>query len=43
MNSLGVWRWLGWVAAIAALLGIFSFYTHPYFMLALADQLWACF
>jgi hypothetical protein len=37
------WRWLGWTAVLAALLGIFSFYTDPHFMVDVADKIWACF
>jgi hypothetical protein len=37
------WRWLGWTAVVAALLGIFSFYTDPHFMVDVADKIWACF
>lgn len=37
------WRGLAWAAALALLLGIFSFYTHPDFMLDMADKLWSCF
>jgi hypothetical protein len=41
MNSLRKY----WVhaAAVVALLGVFSFYTRPEFLVTLADQLWACF
>lgn len=38
-----LWPWLGGTAAVAALLGVFSLYTDPHFMVKLADQLWACF
>ncbi len=37
------WHGLGWVVAMLALLGVFSFYTHPDFMVDMADKLWACF
>ena len=30
-------------AAVAALLAVFTLYTRPDVMVALADQLWACF
>ena len=32
-----------WVLAVAALLGVFTLYTRPEFLLTLADQVWACF
>ena len=34
-----------WVHALAmvVLLGVFSFYTRPDFLVTLANQLWACF
>jgi hypothetical protein len=34
-----------WIHAIAvvALLGVFSFYTRPEFLVTLANQIWACF
>ncbi|NIC42394.1 hypothetical protein [Aquabacterium sp. A08] len=39
-----VWlRRTAWVLALAVLLGIFSVYTHPDFMVDLADKLWSCF
>jgi len=31
------------VAIAAVLLGVFSLYTQPDFLVTLADQLWACF
>ena len=34
---------LCWLAAVAALLGVFALYTRPDFLVVLADQLWACF
>lgn len=34
---------LAWLAASAILLAVFALYLRPDFMLALADQLWACF
>ena len=42
-RGTATWRWLGWLAAVVALLAIFSFYTHPDFMVDMADKLWACF
>ena len=32
-----------WVLAVAALLGVFTLYTRPEFLLTLADLVWACF
>ena len=34
---------LWWCAALTALAGVFALYTRPEFLVALADQLWACF
>ncbi len=31
------------IAAALALLAVFALYLRPGFMLALADQIWACF
>lgn len=36
-------RRAAWVVALVALLGTFSFYTHPDFMVGMADKLWSCF
>lgn len=34
----------GWLAAAAvALAGVFALYTRPAFLVAMIDQLWACF
>ncbi|WP_431275833.1 hypothetical protein ACQ858_05935 [Variovorax ureilyticus] len=34
----------GWLAAAAAVLaGVFALYTRPAFLVAMIDQLWACF
>ena len=30
-------------SAVALLLGVFSLYVHPDFMVMLADMVWACF
>ena len=32
-----------WTGAVAALLGVFSLYTQPDFLVTLANQVWACF
>jgi hypothetical protein len=42
MNKIAP-RWLGYGAAVAALAGVFALYLQPDFVVALADQLWACF
>lgn len=34
---------LSWLAATAALLGVFALYTQADFLLVLSNQLWACF
>ena len=34
---------LAWVGAVALLLGVFSLYLRPDFMVLLANQVWACF
>lgn len=36
-------RLLAYGAAVATLLAVFSLYTRPAVMVALADQVWACF
>ena len=36
-------KFLAYGAAIAVLLGVFALYTRPAILVALADQLWACF
>lgn len=33
----------GWALAALALLGTFSLYDRPDFLVNLADQLWSCF
>lgn len=32
-----------WVGGVAVLLGVFSLYTQPDFLVTLANQVWACF
>jgi hypothetical protein len=32
-----------WTGVVAALLGVFSLYTQPDFLVTLANQVWACF
>jgi hypothetical protein len=34
---------LAYAAALAALLAVFALYTRPLILVALADQIWACF
>ena len=34
---------IAWTGAVLALLGIFSLYLRPDFMVMLANQVWACF
>jgi hypothetical protein len=34
---------LAYTAAVALLLGVFSLYLRPEFMVAMADQIWSCF
>lgn len=37
------WAALGYVAAVAAAVGVFMMYLQPHFLRDLADQIWACF
>lgn len=39
----GIHRLLVWALAALALLGVFSLYTRPDFLVTLANQIWACF
>ncbi len=39
----GSHRVLVWALAVLALLGVFSLYTRPDFLVTLANQIWACF
>ncbi|MDM0042215.1 hypothetical protein QTH89_06310 [Variovorax sp. J22G21] len=32
-----------WLAAAAALGGVFALYTRPDFLVQMVDQIWACF
>jgi hypothetical protein len=34
---------LPYAAAVLACLGVFALYTRPDFLVALANQIWACF
>ena len=36
-------KWLAYGTAVAVLLAVFALYTRPTILVALADQLWACF
>lgn len=36
-------RWTVWSAALLALAAVFAAYLNPHVMVALANQLWACF
>jgi hypothetical protein len=36
-------RSLIWLAAVAALLGVFALYLQPGFVFTLAQQVWSCF
>lgn len=38
-----VLRGLGIALAVLVLLAVFGLYTHPDFMVMMADQVWACF
>ena len=42
MNRRAV-KSLGWIAALAALAGVFALYLRPDMLRSMADQLWACF
>lgn len=37
------WAALGYMAAVAAAVGVFMMYLQPHFLRDLADQIWACF
>ena len=41
--SLRARRLLGWGTSALVLLGVFSLYTRPDFLVTLANQVWACF
>ncbi|HSH92013.1 MAG TPA: hypothetical protein VK996_18660 [Ramlibacter sp.] len=36
-------KFIAYGAAVAVLLAVFALYTQPTILVALADQLWACF
>jgi hypothetical protein len=36
-------KYAAYAAAVLACVGVFMLYTRPEFMVALADQVWACF
>lgn len=36
-------RALVWAVVLAVLFAVFALYLQPQFMIALADQVWACF
>jgi hypothetical protein len=41
--SSGRRKLLAYAAAITLLLAVFALYTRPTLLVALADQIWACF
>jgi hypothetical protein len=41
--SAGRRKLLAYGAAVALLLSVFALYTRPTILVALADQIWACF
>ena len=41
--SAGRRKLLAYGAAVALLLAVFALYTRPALLVALADQIWACF
>ena len=41
--TVGLRKLLAYGAAIALLLAVFALYTRPTILVALADQVWACF
>jgi hypothetical protein len=43
MRKLNCSRLLAYAGALVVLLGVFSLYTRPDFLVALANQVWACF
>ncbi len=36
-------KWFAYGGAVAVLLAVFALYTRPTILVALADQVWACF
>jgi hypothetical protein len=36
-------KYAAYAAAVLVCVGVFMLYTRPEFMVALADQVWACF
>lgn len=43
MNAPRVRTLVGYSAALAVLMGVFSLYLRPDFLVDLANQVWACF
>lgn len=41
--AMRVRKLLGYGAAIAVLLAVFTLYSRPAMLVAVADQVWACF
>jgi hypothetical protein len=42
-RGLGRWRWLAYLLALWVCAGVFVMYLRPDMMIALTEQLWACF
>ena len=43
MRMVNSQKFLLYAAAVAVLLGVFSLYIRPEFLVMLANQVWACF
>lgn len=41
--DLRAYKLLVYAAAVAVLLGVFALYTRPELMIAISEQVWACF
>ncbi|MES2943593.1 MAG: hypothetical protein V4772_12065 [Pseudomonadota bacterium] len=43
MRRQSMLKMAAWAGALLALLGVFTLYLQPDFMLTLANQVWVCF
>lgn len=37
------WKYICYIAVVAATVGVFALYTRPEMMVTLSDLIWACF